>query len=393
MDTSSNSPSKLQKKLQSKSISTIKDEITKDLSKVVDIATKKALNNTNVNEIISINKQIQLKLTILCESINDTINDTVYNNLEQILDKKLNNFKTTPQNNSLNFRQATQPQTTIINRKEEEKTLIIKAKSNNNTTSVQNSVLDTIKKLRTIHKNVKINNIVKTHTGVVIKTPKNEDIDSLIAEFAKGDYLSSNANIYKAKQLDPVIVLKKVNKITNPNDIPDIISNMNDTLNNMKEQIKTLFTIKSNTDSHDIVLRVSPNVYSLIKNLKHIYTDYQQVEWRNKILVRQCQKCYALNPNHNVNNCPNQTACNKCDKSGSHDCDNQQKCFNCTKHPYFKTTSVNHKPNNTDCPLYKRQHDSIIQRTCFNPDLDVTEPPIFSTYDFPQLSINKNSKQ
>ena len=53
---------------------------------------------------------------------------------------------------------------------------------------------------------------------------------------------------------------------------------MNDTLNNMEDNMKYLFVFKSKDSSNDIVIHVKPVVYSAIKNLDYIFTENGMVK-------------------------------------------------------------------------------------------------------------------
>ena len=112
----------------------------------------------------------------------------------------------------------------------------------------------------------------------MIKTPIESNIENIIQDLKKNDAIDAAAEIYQQKKLDPVIVLKNVSKLTDPTTIIKIICNMNDTLNNMEDNMKYLFVFKSKDSSNDIVIHVKPVVYSAIKNLDYIFTENGMVK-------------------------------------------------------------------------------------------------------------------
>ena len=120
---------------------------------------------------------------------------------------------------------------------------------------------------------------------------------------------------------------------------------------------------KSQTQYYDAAIRVSPQAYQAIKACGFIYTDYEAVHVKDKIFVRQCQKCFTFNPDHKTNECTRNT-CKDCGTDGNHNCKKNIKCCNCAKHPnpmYQQNTT--HKPNSAECPLYKIQIERTRQKT------------------------------
>ncbi|OTF80426.1 hypothetical protein BLA29_011378, partial [Euroglyphus maynei] len=114
--------------------------------------------------------------------------------------------------------------------------------------------------------------------GAVVKLPPEENIDLLIEDLKDYDQLNNVAAIYKPTPLDPTIVLKSVAKITNINELPEILCKMNPQLQGCEKKMKVLFAMKSNSDVQDIVLRVCPKVYETIMETGRIYTDIQVTE-------------------------------------------------------------------------------------------------------------------
>ncbi|UYV71447.1 hypothetical protein LAZ67_8003251 [Cordylochernes scorpioides] len=252
----------------------------------------------------------------------------------------------------------------------EEKTLIISANNNLNVSGIHQLVSEKIKLLRQEGNKAKITNIINTKNGTIIKSPNEEDIDQLLESFKNTDEINKISKVYKPKLRDPNILIKSVNKITDITNLPTILCNMNPELDNLQDHIKVLFPIKSNRQEQDILLRVSTQVYQILKKTGKVYTDIQRCEVRDKILVSQCQNCFENYPKHRTNNCPNLKNCVKCGQEGQHLCSGSIKCCNCTKHPYFKNGNQDHKPNSKDCPIYAKQIEYTMQKTAYT----TTEP-------------------
>ncbi|UYV67771.1 hypothetical protein LAZ67_5001937 [Cordylochernes scorpioides] len=250
----------------------------------------------------------------------------------------------------------------------EEQTIIITANvcENQNISQVQQKVNDSIKLLRQEGNKIRINKVFNTRKGTVIKLPKDQDIDRMIESSTKQDDLNQCSKIYKPKLRDPNIVIKSVNKMANLANLSTTLCEMNPELSQLSEEIKVLFPMKTNRPEQDVVLRVSPRVYQIMKRKGKIYTDIQRCDIKDKILVNQCQNCFLFNPNHKRNNCPNPKKCIKCEKEGEHECPTTVKCCNCVKHPHFRNRDLEHKPNSQDCPIYKKEMQIIIQRTDYS---------------------------
>lgn len=255
--------------------------------------------------------------------------------------------------------------------KQTETSLFISTK-NNNTANDQLSanVYKHLQAFRNKNPKLKINKVIKYNKGNIIKMPKSEDLDALITFFKSQDSLTKDYNIFIPKPRDPTIVLKKVNKLTKASDIPKIITTINESLNELESEIKVLFEMNSISQSRDIVLRVSPNIYQILSKQKYIYTDMEAVRFEHRIFVKQCKYCHQFN-SHKSNDCPlkSNPVCPDCGLSGLHNCTKKNKCINCTNHTKHNTNppSTTHKPNSMDCPLYKIQHDRIIEQTAFTP--------------------------
>ncbi|XP_027202069.1 uncharacterized protein LOC113796022 [Dermatophagoides pteronyssinus] len=287
----------------------------------------------------------------------------------EILNKKLDEINMPP-SKPISFADIVKSDQNIItnkSRKPEEKTMIISANKDSSITDLQQKVHNHIRNMRSNNNKTKINKIIKSRTGIIIKTPTSNDIDSLIEEFKKQDEIKNNANIYQAKALDPTIVLKKVDKITDSDNINIILCNMNPELEGLEDEIKLLFPIKTSAPHQDLVLRVSPKVYCIIKKLHHVHTDLEVVQIRDRVMVRQCQNCFIFHPQHKQKECPNLKACKTCGVTGPHQCDLIQRCHNCIKHPMYKSKNIQHQPNNKQCPIYQDQINRIVEKTCYNP--------------------------
>ncbi|UYV62957.1 hypothetical protein LAZ67_2002616, partial [Cordylochernes scorpioides] len=250
-------------------------------------------------------------------------------------------------------------------------TLIATPANNESISDVSQAISRTIKKIREDGGNIKINKIFNTRNAVVIKSPSRVELNALQEELGKSDELKAISKIYIPGKRDPTVVVKNVSKITDTTTFVKTICNMNPELRGMEDEIRMLFVMKSNTATQNIVLRLSPKAYQTIKkNNNTLYTDLERCHIQDKILVKQCQKCYQYNPNHKLKDCTNEKICNICGVHGTHSCSNVLSCHNCSKHPIYRNKQTNHRVNGTDCPLYKTQVDRIIDRTQYFYDLE-----------------------
>lgn len=274
----------------------------------------------------------------------------------------------------------------------EEKTTIITAKDGNSVESVQTEVFEKLRNNRlSNNKKFKINKIIKSKKGIIIKSPPTENIDELIEFFQKENF-SEKANIFKPKLLDPVITLKKVSKLTDHTNISTILTKMNQELIGKEDQIKLLFAIKNNDSHHDLVLRISPDVYSILKKMKNIYTDYESIRFKDRFYVKQCQNCFAFNADHTTKNCPHPKMCT-CSTIGHHQCSNELKCPNCANHARFKNKDLNHKPNSSICPLYKQRIERVIANTDYGISSSPSHNPTTASSSIPSYSQILRSSQ
>jgi len=248
-----------------------------------------------------------------------------------------------------------------------EQTLIIKAKPNANKDTVANIVFTSIDNIRKTKKNIKINKIIRSKTGAIIKTPTTTNIDELIEQFKAQDQLSAIAQVYKPKYLDPLIVLKSISKQQDITTISKDLCDINPQLDGLAKEIKVLFATKNTGPTHNIFIRASPKVYEIFSNNNNnLYLNYEAIRWSKTIHVKQCQNCMCFNPDHKTHECNKERMCKTCGIYGNHECTNIQKCGNCSKHPHHKD-HCNHKPNNINCPLYAAQHKKTESLTCYSP--------------------------
>ncbi|UYV72275.1 K02A2.6-like [Cordylochernes scorpioides] len=199
-----------------------------------------------------------------------------------------------------------------------------------NIKDVHHAIADRIRVLREENKRVRVNKIINTRTSISDEKESN----FLKDELCKSTQLTNICKTFIPTKRDPTIMVKNVSKITEVNSFEETICQMNDELKDMKSEIKVLFCTKSNTSTHNIVLRVSPRVYQTIKKLNNkIYTDCERCVVVDRFLVKQCQKCLKFNPTHKTAECPNTPICRTCGVQGVHDCSGIPKCFNCSQHP------------------------------------------------------------
>ena len=176
-------------------------------------------------------------------------------------------------------------------------------------------------------------------------------------------------------------MLKSVSKQTQIADIPKLIcdKDLNPQLAGCEKKMLVLFAIKSVKENQDVVLRVNPHVYEILMSSGHVYTDLEKIMVKNKLMVRQCQKCFKFD--HKTNQCNNPKKCIKCGHTAdeNHICTNLHRCQNCTTHPKYKNHDLNHLPNKPSCPIYNDQIKRLINMTCFeglNHDIVPTTQPV-----------------
>ena len=355
--------------------------INENLKLIGSLASKTMMKQEDKETVKTLAKGIAEKVDQLAKCV-DTVSIST---LTKLLDQKLSSRSSQPTSNSLqtvSYAAAVKvPAQTIIDRKVEESTVIIKATSPAQTNKVQNLVYNEVKTMRSKKmKQIKINAIIRTKTGAVVKVPKEEDFDELIARFKANDELNASSSVYKSKDLQPTGVLKGISKLTDYTELPSILSKMNPSLSGQENGIKVIRVMGQKNDSHDtndVAVRVDAKVYQILRKMDRIFTDYNSVTFKDKIFVRQCQNCFHFNPNHTRKDCNKAKHCT-CGQSGDHDCSKTLKCINCSNHPKHKGSDNKHRPNCIDCPLYKQQQDIIIQKTSYGNDKSSTASQPFT---------------
>lgn len=352
----------------------LRKAIKEDISRIYTLTDKDTMKAADKTEVKNVAKAVLAKVDLIIRyntslrSISELV-DQKLSGLNDLLTKNGSSVSSSP---TMSYAKAASSKPAILNtdNKLEESTIVIKAKSSTQVKESQNCVYDEVMDIRKKKKNVKINKIIRTRTGAIVKLPKSEDIDSLIKEFIKSDKLKNVSEVYKGKALSPTVVLKGVNKQTDYTKLPAILCQMNPSLAGKEAKIKVIRVLgySGNSDSkesNDVALRIESDVYQDFKKMKTVFTDIECVRWRDKIFVRQCQNCLRFNPNHIRKDCNKERHC-FCGQIGAHNCDHSLKCINCATHPKHKDGDHKHRPNTTDCPLYKQQQDIIFQRTCFS---------------------------
>ena len=245
--------------------------------------------------------------------------------------------------------------------------IIIKAKDKSNVKDLQKNVLDEVNKRQKSNNRFQINKIIKTTTGILLKTPATTNSSDIISSFEETTIINDNSVIRAGSKFCPNIALQRVNKITDPTNIIDIICKMNAQLKGLENEMKYCFVLKSPSRTQDIVLRVTPNVYNIIMNMGAVYTDIEKVYVREKVLIRQCQNCFKFNPGHSTKDCDHKI-CRSCGTDGEHECSKQHKCINCANHPNTMfNQQTNHAPNTRSCPLYNSRIKQKQAKTCYDP--------------------------
>lgn len=161
-------------------------------------------------------------------------------------------------------------------------------------------------------KNIKINKVIRSKTGAILKIPNEENVDALIAYFKGLDSLNKCAEIYPPKMHDPVIVLKNINKIHYIKDIPKNLCDINQQLEGLDKEFTVLFAGKSHTDTHNVFMRVSPKVFQIFTKSNRLYLNYEAIKWQRNIYVKQCQNCFEFHPKHQSKTCTNEKICKTC---------------------------------------------------------------------------------
>ena len=363
-------------------ITQLRTIIGENLKLIGTLVSKQMMKQDDKDSVKALAKNVAEKVDQLAKCVDNVS----INSLSKMLDQKLANICNTQTMNAIpqpvSYAAAVKlPVKTVIEKKIEEDTMIIKAASPAQVLEVQNLVFDGVKKMRSgKEKQIKINTIIRTKTGAVVKVPKEENLDDLISHFKAIDKLKANSTIYRRKDLQPTGVLKGVSKLTDYTELPSILCKMNRSLQGLQGDIKVIRVLgqNENQDTKDVAIRVGAEVYQRLKGLDRIFTDYNSVSFRDKIFVKQCQNCFHFNPNHSKQDCNKAKHC-FCGQTGDHACSKTLKCINCTSHPKYRGASNNHKPNSTDCPLYKQQQEYIVQKTSYgSPSMTNADSQSFS---------------
>ncbi|CAF4927783.1 unnamed protein product [Pieris macdunnoughi] len=166
--------------------------------------------------------------------------------------------------------------------------------------------------------------------------------------------LQKNTNIktQEEKRIDPMIILKGINKLIPETELTKTIKDQNPTLTDHTFSIK--FTSKNrNSTLYNIVLNTTPSAWKAFADLGRVNIGMQRVHSDNFSPFRQCQNC--LNFGHTKSRCPNTTpTCAKC--SAHHptaECKAEvHNCTNCAEHnKQFNTnTGTLHRADSEKCP-------------------------------------------
>lgn len=294
----------------------------------------------------------------------DDIKDMLAN-----IQTEVNNLRTSKPIPSFSAIAASRPQQPVTPEQCQEHTLFVSSNQPNSGDVISGKVNKAILELRKDRPMLKINKIIKYNKGNIIKVPQTEDLDALITHFKNLDEINQVAKVFVPNPRDPTIVLKRVHKLTEGPKLPSILSNINCDLKGSDNEIRFLFELKSNSQFRDIVLRVSPRVFQILKHHKTLYTEFEAVHWEYKAFVRQCKFCFEFGT-HRAADCPskNNSICADCGAQGNHSCSKVNKCHNCTKHHRANSSQdTSHRPNSPSCPLYKKQIEKIINQTAFYP--------------------------
>ncbi|XP_027195032.2 uncharacterized protein LOC113789658 [Dermatophagoides pteronyssinus] len=338
---------------------------TFDIDKCCDI-----LDLFNIGDKRSTSRYISI-LPILSTTIRAlafTSEQKTFNLLEEIKQNIKDNNKQQPIPISYAQMVRKEPQQVQMIPKQE-KTIIIKPNNNIPPPTIEYKIRDVIKQS---DQKVKINKMFSKKNCVIIKVPNIEqDPQSIIDKINNHEITKDNCKAYAAKMRDPTILVKNVPSDTDLDHITEEITDCNQELNGLKDEINYLFKLKygDNTAKNmNVVLRVSPKVYNIITNQMQnkIYLNFQGCYVQTKIFVRQCQKCFEFN--HKTTDCKNTVICKNCgqQKSNDHTCSEIKCCINC-KNSIKHKDNTTHCPNTESCPIYKLQKDILNEQTQYSP--------------------------
>ena len=190
----------------------------------------------------------------------------------------------------------------------------------------------------------------KVNNGIIIESNKIGDIDKLKEAISQKGLKCS---VTQTNRRNPCITFKRISKEVNPNELLDDICRSTQELKNLRNQMKLLRTLSFPSSSkYNALVMISPNVYHALSSLPCVYLEWGQgIEWNKYILITQCQKCFSFDhgtKQHNEDQ--NEEMCSKCFdivEDEIHECDGPKKfCPNCD--------CDGHRPNNTDCPIYRK---------------------------------------
>lgn len=339
---------------------------------IVTLTTKTSSSNKQLSNLF-ITGSIQPIINKIAEQINSLIemalnaktkNDNLIEKIENAISKSTN-YIVPPTYAQIAKPQPIKQRSPLIQENPED-TIMITAINNTNPNLISIKTHEAIDKIRITNKKLKINKIIKTSKGAIIKVPTSENTDQIISNLNESD-IKNIAKIQKSKKLDPIIVLKSISKSIDLQHLPSIICNpeLNPSLENCENKMLILFAIKSNRDTHDVVARVNPHIYDTIMKNGYLYTNYEKILIKNKILIRQCQRCFKYD--HHTKHCKNDKICKCCGttQETNHECTTTQKCINCLQDPKHKNSNLCHVPNNNSCPIYHEHTNKIINNTSY----------------------------
>ena len=248
--------------------------------------------------------------------------------------------------------------------------IIIKETKQNNIGTCQTKAMDEIRELQKKGKKMKISKVIKTKTGLLVQTP--DDPKEIIKDLKTLESLKSDhTEVYESTKMSPTIILNRVSNDTDSTTIVSTLCSMNEELTGLETHMRFLFEMKNNNKStKDIVMRVTPTVYTKMKKMQRLFTHTEAITFRERIFVKQCQRCYRFNPGHKTSECQ-ERLCGVCGVKGEHTCSGVKKCVNCTNHPNSNFHQhTQHSPNSTQCPMYEMQFQRLQSRIRYVPESD-----------------------
>ncbi len=245
--------------------------------------------------------------------------------------------------------------------------------------------------IRSSNTNFKINKIINNGNVLIIKKQKSPNTSELVSLINSNTDTSTLGSAYTPKLREPTLVFSGIPIDTDLQNLVSTVTRKNEALKGLDKEFTFLFTIKkgnhnnNNTQpqgsqrpaSSDLVFRVSPKVYQIIKDQLNfrIYLDTEGFNVQDRVFVKQCQNCYKYG--HKTVECRNVQICRSCgkEKKEGHACEGHRCCTNCGKSERYKL-DADHFPNTIHCPFYQSQMQRLRDQTQYTQHTDILSPSL-----------------